>query len=238
MRVNKNHLHYALEAGAESGCGSPQETHFILSELLSSMQTLHDHVPGAFVGTFSPAAPQLKPPVGTAGLEDSDIAAGPVVVPFVADSGRGSSHDTHLVLAASLLTEQRPHVHEPMAFVGGFIPAAFQLKPAEAGFAPKMNPNVGREDDSATKATPRSLTWFIRGLRPVITLNENDGRDAVSRRRADCFGSLGDDFLECGSELGPASGRGFVTAIPVVGGVGRLGIAGGFGEDDVKSTLG
>jgi len=202
------------------------------------MQTLHDHVPGAFVGALIPAAAQLKPPVGTAGLEDSDIAAGTVEVPFVADSGRGSSQDTHLALAASLLTIQTPHVQEPMAFVGGFIPAASQLNPAEVGFAPKMNVNVGREYESATKATPRSLALFRRGLRLVITLNENDGRDAVSKRRAACFGSFGDDFVECGSELGPASGRGFVTAIPVVGGVGRLGIAGGFGEDNEKGTLG
>jgi hypothetical protein len=173
--------------------------------------------------------------VGTAGLGDSNIAAGIVVVPFVADSGRGSSHETHLDLAASLLTMQTPHVHEPTGFVGSFIPAASQLKPVEAGFAPKMNGKVGREDESATKATLRSLAWFGTGLRSVVTLNENDGRDAVSRRRAACFGSLGVNFVECGAELGPASGRELVTG---VGGVGRLGIAAGFGGGSEKGTLG
>jgi len=96
--------------GAESGRGS-QETHFILSGSLSTMQVLHPHVPGAFDGALSPAAAQLKPPMGAA-----------VVVPFVAGSGRGSSHETHLALAASLLTMQTLHVHESMAFIGGSSP--------------------------------------------------------------------------------------------------------------------
>jgi hypothetical protein len=135
------------------------------------------------------------------------MLAGTVVVPFVADSGRGSSHETY-------------------------------SKPAEAGFTPKMNANVGREDESATKAALRSSACFGGGLKPVATLNENDGREAMLRRRAACFGSLGVDFVECGSELGPASGKELVTAIANVGGVGRLGIAGGFGADSEKGTLG
>ena len=141
----------AAVAGAESGRGSSQEAHFVLAESLSTMQTLHVHVPGAFVGALTPAAAQLKPPMGAVGLGGSDI------VPLDADSGRGSSHETHLALATSLLSMHRPHVHEPIAFIGGFIPAASQLKPVEAGFAPKMNANVGREDESATKATLRSF---------------------------------------------------------------------------------
>lgn len=108
-----------------------------------TMQTLQAHVPGALVGALTPAAAQLKPPVGAAA--------------FGADSGRGSLHDTHLALEASLLTMQTPHDHEPTAFVGGFIPAASQLKPVEAGFAPKVNANVGREYESVTKASLRSL---------------------------------------------------------------------------------
>lgn len=67
-------------------------------------------------------------------------------------------------------------------------------------------------------------------------LNENDGRDAESRRRAACFGSLGSAFVECNSELGPASGRGLAIATAGVGAVGRLGIAGGFGDSE-KGTL-
>jgi hypothetical protein len=52
---------------------------------------------------------------------------------------------------------QVPHVHEPVAFAGGFIPAASQLK---ADLAPKMNENTGREDGSAAKAVLRSLSCF------------------------------------------------------------------------------
>ena len=133
----------AAAEGAESTRGSSQAAHFVLAESLFSMQTLHVHVPGAFVGAFTPAAAQLKPPVGAAA--------------FVADSGRGSSHETHLVLAASLLTMQTPHVHEPTASIGGFIPAASQLKPVEADFAPNVKANVGSEYESATEATLRSL---------------------------------------------------------------------------------
>ncbi len=66
-------------------------------------------------------------------------------------------------------------------------------------------------------------------------LNKNDGRDAVSRRRAACFGSLGVAFVEYESELGPASGRGLVTA---TAGVGRLGMVDGSDEDIEKGTLG
>lgn len=113
-------------AGAEAGRGSSQEAHFVFAGLLSTIQTLHVHVPGAFVGALSPAADQLKPPVvvGAAGFEGSDIAAGAVmVVPSWA-----------------------------------FIPATSPLKPVDAGFAPKTNAKVGSEDESATKAAPRSLT--------------------------------------------------------------------------------
>ncbi len=69
-------------------------------------------------------------------------------------------------------------------------------------------------------------------------LNKNDGRDAVSRRRAACFGSLGVAFVEYESELGPASGRGLVTATAGVGAVGRLGMVDGSDEDIEKGTLG
>jgi hypothetical protein len=126
---------------------------------LFTMQTLHFHVPGAFVGASSPAADQLKLPVGAAGFEDPDIPAGAVaVVPFLAaDSGRGSSHAPHLVLAELLLIIQTGHFHESVAFTGAFIPAAPQLKPVDAGFVPKTNANVGSEDESATKAESRSL---------------------------------------------------------------------------------
>jgi len=152
---------FVVAVGADAGRGSSQEAHFVFTASLSTMQTLHDHVPGAFVGALSPAAAQSKTPVGAAGLSDSDIAAGTaVVLPFVAeDSGRGSSHATHLVLAESLLTIQTSHFHEPLGAFGGFIPAASQLKPAEleAGFAPRVNANVGSEDESATKAALRSL---------------------------------------------------------------------------------
>jgi hypothetical protein len=140
--------------------GSSQAAHFALVTSLSTMQTLHFHVPGAFVGALSPEADQLKPPVGAAGFEDPNIAADAVVVvvPFVAaDSGRGSSHALHLVLAELLLIIQTGHFHESAAFIGAFIPAASQLKPVDAGFAPKINANVGSEDESATKAAPRSL---------------------------------------------------------------------------------
>lgn len=153
---------FVAAAGAEAGRGSSQEAHFVFIAPLSTMQTLHVHVPGAFVGALSPAADQSKPPVGPAGLRDSDIAAGTLeVVPFVAeDSGRGSSHATHLVLAESLLIIQTSHFHEPLgAFMRDFIPAASQLKPVEleAGFAPKANANVGSKDESAAKAALRSL---------------------------------------------------------------------------------
>jgi len=112
-------------AGAEAGRGSSQEAHFVFAGSLSTIQTLHVHVPGAFVGALSPAADQLKPPVvGAAGFGGSDIAVGAVMV-------------------VPLWT---------------FIPAASPLKPVDAGFAPKTNANVGSEDESATKAAPRSLT--------------------------------------------------------------------------------
>jgi len=140
--------------------GSSQAAHFVLVTSLSSIQTLHFHVPGAFVGALIPAADQLKPPLGAAGFENPDIAAGAsmVVGPFVAaDSGRGSSHAPHLVLSELLLIIQTGHFHESAAFIGAFIPAAPQLKPVDAGLAPKTNANVGSEDESATKAAPRSL---------------------------------------------------------------------------------
>jgi len=148
---------FGARAGAESSRGSSQETHFVLMASLSTIQTLHVHVPGAFVGALSPAAAQLKPPAGAAGLGSSGIVAGAVAAPFIAESARGSSHEMHLDWAASLSTMQVPHVQEPAALAGRFIPAPSQLKPTEAGFAPKVNANVGREDGSAVKAVLRSL---------------------------------------------------------------------------------
>ena len=144
-------------AGPESGRGSSQDAHLVLAASFPTMQTLHVHVPGAFVGILSPAAAQLKPPVGTAGLGSSGTAAGTVVVPFVAESGRGSSQETHLDLLASLVSIQVSHFQEPVAFTGGLIPAASQLKPTEAGFAPTVNTNVGRDDRSTAEAAVRSL---------------------------------------------------------------------------------
>jgi hypothetical protein len=139
--------------------GSSQAAHFDLVASLSTMQTLHFHAPGVFVGALSPEADQLKPPVGAANFEDPNIVVGAVVVvSFVAaDSGRGSSHALHLVLAELLLIIQTGHFHESAAFIGAFIPAASQLKPVDAGFAPKANANVGSKDESATKDASRSL---------------------------------------------------------------------------------
>jgi hypothetical protein len=150
------------EGVAGLGRGSSQETHLVLADSLSTMQTLHVHVPGAFVGILSPAAAQLNPPVGATGLGSSGTAAGTVEVPFVTESGRGSSHDTHLNLLASLGTIQVPHVQEPAAFMGGFTPAASQLKPTGTGFAPRVNVNVnvGRDDGSTTEAAVCSLACF------------------------------------------------------------------------------
>jgi len=160
------------------------------------MQTSHVHAPGAFVGIFIPAATQLKPPlvvVGT-GLGGSNTAA-PLVVE---ESGRGSSHATHLSLAESLLTMQVPHVHEPVAFAGGFIPAASQLK---ADLTPKMNENTGREDGSAAKAVRRSLSCFDEES-VVGRSKKNDGSDAESSESAASFASLGTDFAtDCDSVL-------------------------------------
>jgi len=119
---------------------------------------LHDHVPGAFVGIFIPAADQLKPLVGAASLRGSDAGADAEL--FVVESGRGSSHAAHLILAASLLTIQVPHVHELAAFAGGLIPAASQLKAPVVDFAPKVKENTGREDGSANEAVLRSLSCF------------------------------------------------------------------------------
>jgi hypothetical protein len=145
---------------AESGRGSSQETHLVLAASLSTMQTLHVHVPGAFIGALSPAAAQLKPAVGATGLGGSDTASGPVL--FGIKSCRGSSHETHFTLAESLGTKQPPHIHDPGAFTGCFIPAASQLKLVGAGadLAPKVNANVGRDVESASEAAPRSLAWF------------------------------------------------------------------------------
>ena len=141
-----------------AGRGPSQETHLALAASLSTMQTVHVHVPGAFVGALIPAAAQLKPSVGAAGFGSSDTVAGTVVVPFVvAESGRGSSHEMHLDLEASLLTMQVPQAQEPGAVVGGFTPAASQLKPTEADFAPGVNVNAGREEGPATEAALRSL---------------------------------------------------------------------------------
>ena len=124
------------------------------------MQVWHAHVPGAFVGIFIPEAAQSKPPLvveGAAAGAGLDTAA-----PFVMEeeSGRGSSHATHFTLAASLPTMQVPHVHEPVAFAGGFIPAASQLK---ADLTSKTNENTGRVGGSAADAVLRSLSCFDVG---------------------------------------------------------------------------
>jgi len=136
------------------GRGSSQEMHLVLAASLFALQTLHVHVPGGFVGAFIPAASQSKPPPP----EGKGTSAAAVVVPFVvADSGRGSSHEMHLDLEASLGTMQVPHTQEPAAVAGGFIPAASQLKPTGADFAPGVNVNAGREEGPATEAALRSL---------------------------------------------------------------------------------
>ena len=227
----------AVDVPTEFGRGSSQEAHLDLVASLSTMQTLHVHVPGAFVGALRPAPAQLKPTVGAAGgLGGSDTASGPAV--FDVDSGRGSSQQTHLTLAASLSTIQAPHFHDPAAFTGGFIDAASQLKPVDAGFAPRVNANVGSEDESEIKATSRSLAWFTVTWELVSTLKENDGRDTGSRESAACFGSLGADFVECDSVLGPASGGGLGTA-RLGAGVGRLGMTACFGAGgDVDGSWG
>jgi hypothetical protein len=98
--------------------------------------------------------------VGTTDLWRLDGGVDAVVVPFVVESGRGSSHAGHLDLATSLLSMHTPHVQDPAATAGRFIPAALQSKPTEAGFAPKENANVGREDGFAAKAALRSLAWL------------------------------------------------------------------------------
>lgn len=137
--------------------GSSQAAHFALVTSLSTLQTLHVHVPGALLGTLSPAADQLKPPVGVAGLEGPDVAAGAAAAFVALDAGRGSSHALHLVLAELLLIIQTGQFHESAAFKGAFIPTASQLKPVDAGFAPMANAKVGSKDESATKAALRSL---------------------------------------------------------------------------------
>jgi hypothetical protein len=204
------------------------------------MHTLQVHVPGAFVGALAPAAAQLKPTVGATG---GSLGGSSPAVDVPTEFGRGSSQEAHLDLAASLSTMQTLHVHVPGAFVGALSPAPAQLKPTvgaagglggsdtasgPAGFAPRVNANVGSEDESEIQATSRSLAWFTVTWELVSTLKENDGRDAGSRESAACFGSLGTDFVECDSVLGPASGGGLGTA-RLGAGVGRLGITACFG---------
>lgn len=156
------------------------------------MQTLHDHVPGAFVGTFIPAAAQLKPLVGAAAGLGGSVGK---MVPFVVELGLGSSHATHLVLAASLLTIHVPQVHEPVAFAGGFIPAASQLKTVGAvEVVPKVKENTRREDGSAVAASLRSLSCFDEVS--VGTSKVNDGREALLTASAASFASLRTDFTD------------------------------------------
>ena len=152
-------------------------------------------------------------------------AAGPVALPVV-EPGRGSSQATHLSLALSLLTMQVPHVHELVAFTGGFIPAAFQLKVSGAAdLVPEVNENTGREDGSVAAAALRSLPCFDVVWESAGTSKENDGRDAESRASAASFASLGTDFAGRDSELELATG-GLATSKLGVG-VGRLEMVGG-----------
>jgi hypothetical protein len=214
-------------AGTEllvSGFGSSQEMHLTRAASLSTMQTLHDQVPGAFVGIFIPAAAQLKPLVGAAAVEGAAAA-------FVVELGRGSSHATHLTLAASLLTMQVPHVHEPAAFAGIFIPAASQSKATGAAdLAPKVNENTKREDGSAATAALRSLSCFNVVCEAVGMSKGNDGRSAESRANAASLASLGTDFVGCAfSKLGTGASRlrtagGFIAGSEVTVSCGCAGV--------------
>lgn len=225
-------------AGAEllvsrSGFGSSQETHLTRAASLSTMQTLHNQVPGAFVGTFIPAAAQSKPLVGAAaGLLRSSGAVEGAAAAFVVESGRGSSHAMHLTLAASLLTMQVPHVHEPAAFAGIFIPAASQSKAtgAAADLAPKVNGNTKRKDGSAAAAALRSLSCFNVVCELVGMSKENDGRSAESRANAASLAPLGTDFAGCVfSKLGTGASRlrtagGFIAGSEVTVSCGCAGV--------------
>jgi hypothetical protein len=73
--------------------GSSQDTHFVLVTSLSTIQTLQVHVPGAFVGSLSPEAAQLKPPDGITGLGGSAAAV---------SAGAMPSQEAHSAVAASL----------------------------------------------------------------------------------------------------------------------------------------
>jgi len=197
---------------SRSGLGSSQETHLTRAASLSTMQTLHDQVPGAFVGIFIPAAAQLKPLVGAAAdlLRGSGTIEGAAAAALAVESGRGSSQATHLTLAASLLTMQVPHVHEPAAFAGGFIPAASQSKATGAAdLAPKVKENTRREDGSAAAAALRSFSYFDVVWESVGTSKGNDGRDAESRASAASLASLGTDFDGCAisTKLGTGTSR-------------------------------
>jgi hypothetical protein len=144
--------------------------------------------------------------------------------PFVVELGLGSSHATHLVLAASLLTMQVPHVHEPEAFAGGFIPAASQSKEPGA-VVPKVNENTRREEGSAAAASLRSFSCF--DVVSVGTSKENDVREAESSASAASFASLGTDFAGCNLVLELATG-GLATS-RLDSGASRLEMAGGQG---------
>jgi hypothetical protein len=167
------------------------------------------------------------------------MVTGTALVPVVvAELGRGSSHTMHLDLEASLLSIQVPHTQEPVTFAGAFSPAASQLKPTEAGFAPGVNVNAGREEGPATEAALRSLACLKGDCRPVDMSKENDGKNEGSRRRAACFGSLETGFVVCDSVLGLASGSGVMTAVLGAEGVGRLGITGVFCAVNVEEGAG
>ena len=153
----------------EPGFGSSQATHFTAESVLPTEQTEHVH-PDLTIG-FKPAADQLNPPEGAAGME-----GGAGVVPFVfAAPGLGSSHATHCVAESLLLTMQVEHDHP--ALTCGFAPAAPQLNPPEGilGMATGgagvglLEPGLGSSHATHCAAESLLLTMQVEHVHPALT---------------------------------------------------------------------
>lgn len=89
--------------------------------------------PADTVGTFAPAAAQLKPPVGAFGIWKVGKVGALGIEGVDLELGAGLSQATHLVALSELAIMQVPQLHDPVLEVGCFIPAAAQSKPAFFG---------------------------------------------------------------------------------------------------------
>jgi len=198
MTIHKNERRTQDDGGYyETYLGFSQVVHLLADWGFTNAQRPHVQLSLLTVGAFIPAAPQLKPTTGGAGAATGAGDGVLVVAPL-----RGFSQVWHWEAEAGFERAQSEQVQESLLTVGGFKPAAPQLKPVVGG--------CGAAGGAVLGAVP------LRGFSHVWHWEAEVGFDKAQSEQVQVSLPTDGTFIPAAAKSNPLTGAPDVEASPKV----------------------